>query len=84
MLGIQDTWMFPSLLALFPSYAESITNFRYRQLGAAQENVKLYNHSGAIYPWTGARFGNCTYVIIPSMFICVFVEREIDDVRLVA
>ncbi|KII91942.1 carbohydrate-binding module family 32 protein [Plicaturopsis crispa FD-325 SS-3] len=57
-----DTWMFPSLLALFPSYAESITNFRYRQLGAAKENVKQFNRSGAIYPWTGARFGNCTGV----------------------
>ncbi|KAI5474838.1 glycoside hydrolase family 65 protein [Pseudohyphozyma bogoriensis] len=57
-----DLWMYPSLLALFPSYAESIVNFRYRQLGAAQENAKQYNVSGAIYPWTGGRFGNCTGV----------------------
>lgn len=62
---MQDTWMLPPLLALFPSYAESITNFRYRQLGAAMENVKQFNRSGAIWPWTGARFGNCTYVIHP-------------------
>lgn len=54
--------MFPSLLALFPSYAESITNFRYRQLGAAEENSKEFNRSGALYPWMGARFGNCTFV----------------------
>lgn len=57
-----DTWIFPSLLALFPSYAQSITNFRSRQLGAAQENVKAFNRSGAIWPWTGGRYGNCTGV----------------------
>ena len=55
-----DIWMFPSLMSLFPTYAESITNFRFRQLGAAEENVKMFNRTGAIYPWTGARFGNCT------------------------
>ncbi|KAF7971069.1 hypothetical protein HWV62_22127 [Athelia sp. TMB] len=94
-----DTWMFPSLLALFPSYAQSITNYRFRQLGAAKANVAMINHNakvgtanasaavgtgpdelwgdgegaggltggatalaGAIYPWTGGRFGNCTGV----------------------
>ncbi|GAA5992775.1 hypothetical protein JCM10908_006927 [Rhodotorula pacifica] len=57
-----DTWMFPSLLAMWPDYAESIVDFRYRQLGAAQVNAAKYNLSGALYPWTGARFGNCTGV----------------------
>ncbi|GAA5888338.1 hypothetical protein JCM5296_003292 [Sporobolomyces johnsonii] len=57
-----DTWMFPSLLALFPQYAESIVDFRYRQLGAAMENAQIYNLSGALYPWTAGRFGNCTGV----------------------
>ncbi|GAA6025861.1 hypothetical protein JCM8202_002098 [Rhodotorula sphaerocarpa] len=57
-----DTWMFPSLLALWPDYAESVVNYRSRQLGAAQENAAKFNFSGALYPWTGARFGNCTGV----------------------
>ncbi|GAA5981976.1 hypothetical protein JCM11641_006816 [Rhodosporidiobolus odoratus] len=57
-----DTWMYPGLLALFPSYAESIVDFRYRQLGAAMENAAEYNLSGALYPWTSGRFGNCTGV----------------------
>ena len=52
--------MFPPLMALYPTYAESITNFRSRQLGAAQDNVKQFGRSGAIYPWTAGRFGNCT------------------------
>lgn len=54
--------MYPGLLALFPSYAESIVDFRYRQLGAAMENAAEYNLSGALYPWTSGRFGNCTGV----------------------
>lgn len=41
---------------------QSIVDFRYRQLGAAQVNAAQYNLSGALYPWTGARFGNCTGV----------------------
>jgi len=54
--------MFPSLLAMAPDYAESIVDFRYRQLGAAKENAKQFNFSGALYPWTAGRFGNCTGV----------------------
>lgn len=57
-----DTWMFAGLLAMVPDYAESIIDFRYRQLGAAKENAKQYNFSGALYPWTSGRFGNCTGV----------------------
>jgi len=55
-----DIWMFPSLNVLFPTYAESITNFRSRQLGAAEQNAKMFNLSGSLYPWTAGRFGNCT------------------------
>ncbi|GAA5834169.1 hypothetical protein JCM11251_000560 [Rhodosporidiobolus azoricus] len=58
----QIFWMYPGLLALFPDYAESIVDFRYRQLGAAMENAAEYNLSGALYPWTGARYGNDTGV----------------------
>ncbi|GAA6060907.1 hypothetical protein JCM10212_003941 [Sporobolomyces blumeae] len=57
-----DIWMQPSILALQPDYAESIIDFRYRQLGAAKENAKQYGLPGALYPWTAARFGNCTGV----------------------
>ncbi|GAA6009189.1 alpha,alpha-trehalase ATH1 [Rhodotorula paludigena] len=55
-----ETWMYPSLLALFPDYAENIVDFRFRQLGAAQQNAAANNLSGAIYPWVAGRFGNCT------------------------
>ncbi|GAA5861901.1 hypothetical protein JCM8547_008590 [Rhodosporidiobolus lusitaniae] len=63
-----DTWMYPGLLALYPDYAESVVDFRYRQLGGAQQNARDRNYSfvndssPALYPWTGARFGNSTGV----------------------
>ncbi|GAA5820821.1 hypothetical protein JCM3770_000353 [Rhodotorula araucariae] len=55
-----DVWIAPSFISLFPDYAESVIDFRYRQLGAAKENAKEYGLAGSLYPWTGARFGNCT------------------------
>ncbi|KAG0309487.1 alpha,alpha-trehalase ath1 [Dissophora globulifera] len=55
-----DTWMYPSLLSLFPDYAMSINNYRSKNLGAAIENVKQFNRSGLLYPWVSFRFANCT------------------------
>lgn len=46
------------LIAMFPEYALSILNYRYRFLPAAEQNARDFNVSGALYPWTGARFGN--------------------------
>ncbi|KAI8599163.1 glycosyl hydrolase family 65 central catalytic domain-containing protein [Dissophora ornata] len=55
-----DTWMYPSLLSLFPDYAMSINNYRSKNMGAAMENAKSFNRSGLLYPWVSFRFGNCT------------------------
>jgi trehalose/maltose hydrolase-like predicted phosphorylase len=55
-----DLWMLPGLLVLHPEHAASINNYRYRHLGQAKENAKEYNLDGALYPWTSARYGNCT------------------------
>ncbi|KAF9577395.1 alpha,alpha-trehalase ath1, partial [Lunasporangiospora selenospora] len=55
-----DTWMYPSLLSLFPDYAMSINNYRSKNLGAAIENAKQFNRSGLLYPWVAFRYGNCT------------------------
>ena len=54
--------MFPGLLVLSPDLARSIVNYRTKNLGAAMQNAKEYNLTGALYPWTGARFGDCTGV----------------------
>jgi len=45
--------MYPGLLALTPDFAVSILNYRYKNLGAAMQNAKQYNLTGALYPWTG-------------------------------
>lgn len=55
-----DTWVYPSILALHPSHASTINNYRSRLLPQAIQNAKFYNYSGALYPWTSGRFGNCT------------------------
>ena len=54
--------MYPGILVLTPEFGLSINNYRQKNLGAAMENAKQYNLTGALYPWTGARFGNCTGV----------------------
>jgi trehalose/maltose hydrolase-like predicted phosphorylase len=52
--------MLPGLLVLHPDHASAINNYRSRLLPQALENAKQNNASGALYPWTSARFGNCT------------------------
>lgn len=52
--------MLPGLLALHPDHAAAINNYRFRLLPQAFENAKVYDSPGAMYPWTSARFGNCT------------------------
>lgn len=66
-----ETWMYPSLLSLFPDYAMSINNYRSKNLGAAMENVKQFNRSGLLYPWVSFRFGNCTGKLL-SDTLCEF------------
>ncbi|CAN6670291.1 periplasmic acid trehalase Ath1p [Trichomonascus vanleenenianus] len=55
-----DLWMFHGLLALHPNHAGSINNYRDRLAAQAVRNAQSYNQSGALYPWTSGRFGNCT------------------------
>ncbi|KAI5778880.1 glycosyl hydrolase family 65 central catalytic domain-containing protein [Geopyxis carbonaria] len=55
-----DLWMLPSLLVLFPDHAAAINEYRSRMLPQARENAKRYELPGALYPWTSARYGNCT------------------------
>lgn len=54
-----DLWMLNGLLPFNPSNAKSIVNYRIHTHQQAVENVPK-NQSGAVYPWTSGRFGNCT------------------------
>jgi trehalose/maltose hydrolase-like predicted phosphorylase len=55
-----DTWMNPGLQALFPNFASSINRFRSKFEAQAVANAQSQNFSGAVFPWTSSRFGNCT------------------------
>lgn len=55
-----DLWMLPGLLVLHPEHAASINNYRYKMLPQARENAEEYGLPGALFPWTSARYGNCT------------------------
>ncbi|KAH8588922.1 family 65 glycoside hydrolase [Bisporella sp. PMI_857] len=55
-----ETWMYPSILALHPSYVPAINDYRSRLLGQAIRNAQSYGYSGSLFPWTSGRYGNCT------------------------
>lgn len=53
-----DLWIFNALLLFFPENARSIINYRSYMHKQAKENDRT--RTGAVYPWTSGRFGNCT------------------------
>lgn len=55
-----ETWMYPSLLALFPAFAESINNYRDRLRPQAVRNAQTYSRPGLLYPWTSYGLGVCS------------------------
>ncbi|CAN8099922.1 unnamed protein product [Discula destructiva] len=67
-----DVWMAPGLLVAFPEAATAIANYRARLFSQAKMNIdmafsssqnetgKFTTGSGAVFPWTSGRFGNCT------------------------
>lgn len=67
-----DIWMSSGLVVAFPDAAKTTVDYRARLFPQAQKNVemafsssqnetgKFSNGSGAVFPWTSGRFGNCT------------------------
>ncbi|UZJ52518.1 hypothetical protein CBS101457_001838 [Exobasidium rhododendri] len=55
-----ETFMAPSLLLLFPTYVESILNYRYKLPWQTIANAQQFQRPGALYPWVSARFQNDT------------------------
>lgn len=67
-----DIWMSSGLVVAFPDAAKTFVDYRTRLFPQAQKNVemafsssqnetgKFTNGSGAVFPWTSGRFGNCT------------------------
>jgi trehalose/maltose hydrolase-like predicted phosphorylase len=65
-----DVWMQPGIAASHPESAQRITNYRVAKYEQAKANIKTaftgsqthttFSPSAAVFPWTSARFGNCT------------------------
>ena len=53
-----ETWMFPTLLALYPDVAESVLEYRYRTLPGARLNAERLGYQGVFYPWNSASNGD--------------------------
>lgn len=52
-----ETWMLPSLVALFPALAASLVEYRSTRLPAARARAAHHNLSGAMQPWESALLG---------------------------
>lgn len=60
-----DLWILHGLLPFHPLHAKSLVNYRMHTRKQALDNIHspLAPHdgfSGAVYPWTSGRYGNCT------------------------
>ncbi|KAH7400645.1 acid trehalase [Phaeosphaeria sp. MPI-PUGE-AT-0046c] len=66
-----DVWMAPGVQVSHPQHAQRIIKYRVEHFAQAQKNVGTaftssknqtdrFTAGGAVYPWTSARWGNCT------------------------
>lgn len=53
----QETWMYPSILMLYPELARILLETRNRTRVAAAENAKHNGKKGYQYPWESAASG---------------------------
>ncbi|NWV03659.1 PGGHG glucosidase, partial [Ptilonorhynchus violaceus] len=52
-----DTWMFPSILLLYPEAARAMLQYRIRTLDGARRNAREQGYEGAKFPWESAATG---------------------------
>ncbi|KAH9871651.1 hypothetical protein J1614_005906 [Plenodomus biglobosus] len=66
-----DVWMAPGVQVSHPQHAQNVIKYRVEHFEQAQRNVETaytssknqtgrFTPGGAVYPWTSARYGNCT------------------------
>lgn len=57
-----DLFMAPGLTLSHPQYARQVANYRILLADQARENAREngYSDGAILYPWTSARYGNCT------------------------
>lgn len=54
-----ETWIFPTLLALYPELARTVVDMRTFALPQARANARAYGLPGAIYPWNDGPAQQC-------------------------
>ncbi|WP_169813523.1 glycoside hydrolase family 65 protein [Nocardia vaccinii] len=69
-----DTWIFPTLLALYPDLARTIVDFRGRSLPSARSNARGYGFPGALYPWNDGPAQRCA-----SPVVCGLTEEHLSN-----
>lgn len=52
-----ELWMYPVLLALKPTMAKSMIDYRVQTLGAASTKAKSYGYYGVMFPWEADDLG---------------------------
>ncbi|KAI9886287.1 MAG: hypothetical protein M1823_001896 [Watsoniomyces obsoletus] len=57
-----DLFMSPGMVVAHPEYARQIAEYRIRLAPQARINAEAngFSNGSVLYPWTSARFGNCT------------------------
>ncbi|WP_433722314.1 hypothetical protein ACQP0C_21140 [Nocardia sp. CA-129566] len=69
-----ETWIFPTLLALYPLLARTVVDFRAAALPAAEANARAYGLPGALYPWDDGPAQRCA-----SPAVCGLVEEHLHN-----
>lgn len=52
-----DLWIYPAILALRPSLAKKMLDYRVARLPAAKHNAFINGYKGAMYPWESSSTG---------------------------
>ncbi|HEX4718618.1 MAG TPA: discoidin domain-containing protein [Thermoleophilaceae bacterium] len=53
-----ETWMYPSLLLMHPDVADSVIEYRNKQMPEALQNAAELGYKGTLFPWNGAGTGD--------------------------
>ncbi|MEU7629580.1 glycosyl hydrolase family 65 protein [Nocardia sp. NPDC049220] len=69
-----ETWIFPTLLALYPELARTVVDFRVAALPQAEANARAYGLAGALYPWNDGPTQRCA-----SPGVCGLVQEHLGN-----
>ncbi|WP_327117728.1 haloacid dehalogenase [Nocardia sp. NBC_01730] len=69
-----ETWVFPTLLALYPELARTVVDFRVAALPQAEANARAYGLTGALYPWNDGPTQQCA-----SPAVCGLVQEHLGN-----